>query len=313
MRALPLFVVAMAVLAGCSSKPAATQGPDCSDPHNAQDPLCTHSSTGSIRGVVTDAAIHPLAGVQVTVPLQGKPTLVANTTAAGSFGFSGLAPGTYFVQAVKPGFSPTQTSVDVVAGEIPKVTKIVMAADMTTKPYYEVYHYQGFIECSVNFVVNGLAACSVPNAGCGQAPGAPCNVTDDRFLVSYVPSGTLAWAQSEMVWQSTQQTGNQMDLLYTDFSNNNIDNYEDHTGSSPDVVHANASVLAKHVSASNPLTIRVFAGYVNGTGPGAAPQDCCGAGGAVEQQFDIYTVLFYGFTPPPGYLFIQDGEPHPPQ
>ncbi|MHB8633795.1 MAG: carboxypeptidase-like regulatory domain-containing protein [Thermoplasmatota archaeon] len=300
--------VILVLAAGCVSPSAS----DCSPGHSRGNPHCLAPSaapTGSLRCIVVDAALHPLSGVSIRVTLAGQ-TAGAETGVQGGCTIAGLAPGSYVVQAMKPGYRPSQTSFEVSAGDATTVV-IQMAADPATGPFWEEYHYEGIIECSANVVVARMAGCSPANAGCGTA--ALCNLTADSSPAPYVPRAPLAWAQSEMVWQSTQAAGNQLELAYTDFANHRADDYEAHTGPSPNVIHANASVLARHVSVSNPLTIRVFAGSLNGTGRGVAPDDCCGAGLVVEQNIDIYTVLFYGFTPPPGYLFIQDGEPHPPQ
>ncbi|MHB8633793.1 MAG: carboxypeptidase-like regulatory domain-containing protein [Thermoplasmatota archaeon] len=315
---LALLVLAAATLSGCAGAPKPTTPPDsgvdCTNAKNSQDPLCLHSTTGSIRGVVTDAAIHPLAGVAVSVKVPGKAAMVANTTATGAFGFGGLAPGTYFVQASKVGFSSAQTSADVVAGQVPPVTKILLQADMSSTPYFTAYALQGYMECSgATFVISG-AYCSIPSSECGQAPGAPCNVTQDKFGAFYTLDKVPNWVQSEMVWQSTQAASDQMDLdhsygcggtFYCDYSA---------TGGSPLVLHNNATEIRHAGWGSNgtQLFVRAFTGPIAGSAvcdPSGTLGCTYGLGESVEQSFTIYTHVFYGFQPPDGWSFGKDGDP----
>src|ERR1041385_6406528 len=92
-------VLAGALLAGCSSNnhAATPAGPSFDDLG-----LQATQTTGVIRGVVVADAIRPLAGAKVA--LSGPEGRTTNTTAQGTFGFDGLAAGTYFVRVSKAGF-----------------------------------------------------------------------------------------------------------------------------------------------------------------------------------------------------------------
>lgn len=327
---LALGLILATALAGCGGKKIETT--DSPEPTFGVKATAT---TGIIRGVVVDQAVHPIGAAKVLVNVQGKPPLTTNTTKEGLFGFQGLAPGTYFVTATKLGFSSAQTSVEVQAGvDEPKAIKLQLTADPSQLPYVEIYHFEGFVECSVSAIYLGAAACAVPNAFCGPLDpvpaSGPCNVTKDNFLASYTPSGNMSFAQSEMVWTSTQASGDIMNLEYAVPPTPYVQN----GSSSPVTVKANASILKANVNADSPnLIVRVFAGGVSGTNPGdfpdpssatctagvfcvcTGPDGSCQVGGAgvtFEQKIDIYTVLFYGFRPPTDYSFVKDGEPQVP-
>ena len=293
-------VMVFTVLGGCSSKGTTAETPtvDCSK--TPDDPTCkvkVDDKTGAVKGVVTDAAVKPLANVHITMTVAGK-TLKADTAAAGTFAFSNLPPGQYFVQAAKPGYSSGQTSVEVVAGVDPKVTKIQLLADPSSKPAVEVYHFTGYIECSLRFVVNALAACSAPNDNCVGTTCSP-TVTNDLFAVEYPVSGNVTYAYSEMVWEATNQLGESLKVEYTDDTGGGLDNFAVAQGASPQILRVDAKTLGGKVATDNPLLIRVFTGDYQGTGLSAT----------LEQKFDIYTVIFYGFAPGPDYVFSRDGEP----
>lgn len=260
------------------------------------DGLEATARTGVIRGVVVDDAIRPIAGALIAI--QGGPL---NTTSAdsGAFGFEGLEPGTYFLQVAKAGFQPAQVSVDVVAGiPDPAITKVLLVPDPGQRPFYEVLSWSGFIQCSVRFVVNALAACSA-------IPG-----SDDNFTYRIHPDVVPTFAQSEMVWDATQALGDGMKVQYTDDSDG-LDNYVVAVGPSPLVIAANQTLMeSKNVGDDTGLYIRVFSGSVDGTKPPVCPPGPCeGVSFVANQSFDVYTVLFYNMLPPEGWQFSRDGNP----
>jgi hypothetical protein len=296
MRALAsvLFVLLTSV-AGCSGG-GGGDGDDLVDEKEFEG-LSATDTTGVIRGVVVDIAVHPLAGAVITIVSSGK-----NTTSAesGAFGFDGLQGGTYFLQVSMAGFQPVQQSVDVVAGVAePDIVKVQLMADPGQKPFHELYSWQGFIQCSTRFFVNAVAgAC-------------PDDNTTYRLRLDTVPT----FAQSEMLYDSTQAAGNGLRVEYTD-DTDGYDNYVIADGASPLVISANQTLMTeKHAGdGKTGLYIRVFAGTVKETQtPTCIPTTPCYGGSViVNQKFDVFTVLFYNYLPPEGWQFSIDGEPQDP-
>jgi hypothetical protein len=301
------------VVSGCGGKSAsASDGPDVD--------VRSTATTGVIRGVVVDTAIRPIAGVVLKVQARDR-VLATNSSATGAFGFQGLEPGTYFVQAHKLGFADVRVGVDVRAGDdTPPVTKVGLVPDLAARPYVDAFVFKGFIECSVP----AIALCSVPNVGL-QIAGiltcddpvnktpAPCvrqdNATSDHFITWYPIAQTPDWVQTEMVWSATAETGKQLTLYHSYSGKDHVGimgTYGTATGPSPLLLTSDrkASESIK-LGSETDLAVRAFSGGME--------QDPSGfAGASVEQDFTAYTHVFYGYTPPVGYRFSADGDPPPP-
>lgn len=312
MRVQALLAAALclsAMLAGCNSStpPTPESDPCAADAHAAG---CVYDEkTGSVRCVVTDEAYKPLAGVAIKVPVPGKKALEAVTGPDGTCGFDKLAPATYFIQATKKGYTSTTTSVDVVANTAPRVTKVLLLADPASVPTWEQFPFDGYIECSAALVYVGIPVCN-------GLPG-----LNDDFSYDVTPSRNLSWAQSELVWESTQQTGSNLNM---DMTTHALAPgfFADNLSASPVVVRANETTLANaKVAPDTPIWVRVYAAGADGTAPGQNPLPPCsgvpgvvtacqvtGAGVALEQRVNIYTFLFYGFRPAPDYSFAKTNE-----
>ena len=278
------LALATALLAGCSGKDPA---PDA-DPTSGLGLEAT-KTTGVIRGVVVDQAIVPIPGVVVSLSGGGN----ATTNADGAFGFEGLAPGTYFLTAHKPGFADVQQGTDVEAGVAePPVVKILMTADVSTLPTYEVFSFHGYLECS--FVIPGFF---VPCEGVGN----------DRNVATFAIAGDATFVHVTLVWEPTQAFGRN---LYF----NVLDNYDDYNtptwngGPSPLYGNANATAIAgSKINEQQEFTIEVSS---DGEGVPGVASGLVGA--SLQQAFDAYVVVFHGFEPPEDYSYYEDGEPQVP-
>lgn len=291
------------------------------------------STTGIVRGIAVDDAIRPLGNVTIT--LSGPETRDTVTNQEGAFGFEGLPAGTYFLEASKPGFGAVQQSVEVVAGVAePPIVKLLLPMDEATRPFFEAYVFEGYIECSGSFVVVGVALCGAPNVftdfTCDEAGICPGNVTQDAFSTRYTLSRKPTWLQSEMVWDSTQALGSEMLLAYSwNCPEETLLCDHEVSGVSPLVLAANATAL-DDINEGNlgqdgeTLFVRVFNDDVDGTRPPTPicsplpdPADACvrgGLGATLQQRFTIYTHAFYGYQPPPEWRFSAGGDlPRPPE
>jgi hypothetical protein len=325
-RAWP--VIATLCLAGCAH--AAVQAQTAQGSFDA-DLAQYHATptTGILRGIVVDDAIRPVAGAHLSLTLpQGR--LRANSTQAGAFGFQGLPPGTYLLHASKRGYSPMQVQVQVTAGDNqPALVRLQLPANPAfNPPSVSVTLFDGFLECSANVPGTPLAVCNYPN-GCfpgGVAGVGPCltNATltqDTSQTYVGVDGGAPQWVQQVMVWQPATPASTQLQLgafadTFSDYYNGGgaaaLMNAT--AGPSPLTLNIEAAKLAlNHVgTGSTGLNPQVFAGGQ------ALPPACAGtvcpaqAGTAINQDFSIVTVVFYGFTPPPGYQYARDGVPTPP-
>lgn len=308
------LLVALALLAtavaGCSDggdAPAPVQEADFEDFQ-----LEVTEQTGIIRGIVVDDAITPIEGVTISIEGLGMET---TTNANGAFGFDGLVAGDYFLKAEKAGWSSAQQSTTVQANvQEPPVVKILLSQDPSTAPFVELFEFNGFIECSFSLVAVGFAACS--SAGTGN----------DVFMEEYQLEGTPDFAQSEMIWESTQALGDRMTLLYSGSGESALlENYGEAKGTSPLMVQADKETMEFYsVGQGAPLWIRVFNAPVEGTAPPdpVGGDDCVdrpvlggcltGVGATLNQEFSVYTHLFHNMVPQDGWLFVEDGAPQMP-
>lgn len=296
-----VLLVAVA-LAGCSDG-----GPSASDDLPIDyDRDAVAADRGVILGVVVDATITPIVGASVRLQADGS---VQETDENGAFVFADVAPGTHFLHVGKPGYIAAQQSIEVVAGvKEPPVLKTMLDVDEDFVQFYEEYKFDGYIECSVRFVVNALAACSVPNIvteiSCAEADICPGPITNDAFMAEYEPARAPMWVQSEMVWESTQQLGSSLKLMYTDFTVDPFVNYVVAQGTSPLLIQADAeTTAANHAGTGGPLTVRVFTGDHEDTGVSLTAQ----------QELEIITHVFHGYAPPEDWRFTKDATvPRPP-
>ena len=302
-RGLLACLLLSLALAGCAddSPAAAPADEDFSDLGLQAD-----GTTGIIRGVVVDEAIRPIAGVAIA--LTGASTASTQTNADGLFGFSRLAPGTYFLSASKPGHVPVQQSVEVAAGQAdPPTTRILLAADPETRPYSETYQFEGYIACSASFVAAGLAACST------------AGLPNDKFIVEYPIEQPPTWVQSEMHWTSTQAASPELDIVYSrDGDGALLHNWAEDFGPSPLLIQADSALAAANgIGDGTNLLVRVFNQPVQGTEPPCVERPVLGGcttgvGVTAQQQFTIYTTVFYGYAPPAEWRFAETGPLPPP-
>src|SRR5688572_24479115 len=104
MRPVLLALALLApLLAGCSGGGDEPAGPD---------EVQATPTTGILRGVVVDAAIRPMAGVKVSVPVPDGSVRNSTTVDDGAFAFAGLEPGAYVVRAQKLGYLDASVSVN---------------------------------------------------------------------------------------------------------------------------------------------------------------------------------------------------------
>lgn len=161
MHSLPRLGLAclliVTALAGCADGAESTE--------NDEGPgVGATATTGGIRGVVVDNAIVPIPGVSVRLQ---DTELATQTDQDGLFVFSGLEPGTYFVEATHPFYSTQQASTVVKAGvDRPDALRIQLTQIIFDEPQMVPLYLEGYIFCSSNSPV-GLSE------ECGEGVGSP--------------------------------------------------------------------------------------------------------------------------------------------
>jgi hypothetical protein len=330
-RSVAIGLLLLATLfAGCSDEPS-TAGTAEPEPEAFKEVQVT-STTGAIRGIVVTQAIVPLQNVTVSLTDGRNQT----TDAEGAFVFNDLEPGDYFVSASKLGYVSQQAAATVVAGDpSPPITKIILQADPAARaPYYEQFVLQGYIQCGTTTSVVAVAVCSIPN-GCLGLCGDTA-FTEDVFGMFVPVLEVPMHIQHEVIWDATQNTGDMLSLAMRTATQEQYDggSYDrdiggDVIGTSPLLGIINQTMILDERNEigvnGTGLAPAVFSGGMEGTNPPCVPVpetpatnpgNLCGfaTGAAINQKFEMYTHVFYGYTPPEGWRFSDASSvPEPPQ
>lgn len=236
--------------------------------------------TGALTGVVVTAAIAPLAQVRVTLEPGGHENL---TGADGLFAFADLAPGAYTLSAALPGYRSLSLGVQVAEGGTGAPVKVVLETDTTTARFVESYVFDGFVDWSFNVAGARGSTSASPNYTIGLRP----------------PD----FVQAELVWDSTQAFGRNLDLTaIANDGNVTVPSIGRSVGPSPLLLTLNASVIRD--AALGPKVLLDFTVFA-GEEPLAADT---GVGLALNQGYRLITHMFYGFLPPEGWRFSSDGD-----
>jgi hypothetical protein len=299
MRTIPLLwssLLAAALLAGCADGNHGTMEPADDLGLEATD------KTGIIRGVVFDEAILPLEGVHIVLELPSGGELSTTSRKDGVFGFEGLLPGTYFLGASHPGYLDTQQSVEVVAGDdSPPLARIRLASDPdAVAPYAVTFVFEGFIECSTPvFGVCGFVTDAAELGGID-------NATSEESQIRYAVDETPTWVQSEMLWDATNEMGHRLALMYSYGDCGGLYCNHEVLGGSPLLLTADQAVAGEMgLGNGTELYIRVFSEGM--------PETQGYAGATLQQDIVVYTTVFYGYAPPPGWRFSEAGAEPPVQ
>lgn len=238
------------------------------------------AAPGIIAGVVVDDAIRPLAGVCVT--LDGG---AANTTTEGDglFQFEGVATGAHVVRATKGGHADAVTQVTVECG---------------------LYFGSYFAACGA-FNVGSFIVCAQTNVCMG-------NLTGDRYIVIERFDRTPTFLVAETVWTSTQALGEQLSVWLQSATQEQLRFYPETpsvwnrtSGPSPLYGTMDSEMLVESgIGAESYFLAQVF----------AEDEDTIpiNLGATVQQKFQMFLTLFYGYVPPSDWRFTEAGAAPPP-
>ena len=264
-------LIVAAVLAGCSESPSGSNVPTALEVADVDvDPA---SRLGAIAGVVVDEAIRPIGNASVRV--QGL-DLNLTTGADGLFSVADLEPGVHFVSVSADGFLPTQTSTEVLAGQVSNV-RFLLQVDPTPQPFHQTIKFDGFVDASAPLVSYSAAIVTVDVLNMSL-----CS------CVWRFDSGNATTIVFEMVWESSGDPPNEpADLYYQMYE-------EDKSGitiqseyvTSPYVVHVDREALW-----GNWTYFRVhFGGSSNWVN--------------VNQPFTAFATFFYNGEAPDGWSIV---------
>lgn len=195
-RLLALLLL-LPALAGCFGSDEASQGQG--NLNSAQ----VDRDTGGIEGIVTDPAVQPIQGANVTLVELNRS---ATTAEDGSYAISRVEPGSYTLRVEAERFLPQEQEVDVSVGSVEQVD-VILAHERFREPFQQAIEMKGFVECGIGWkqeVVpapssllrdSALAACAVPNL---LLPGG--NATNDRFLHRFQLEPPLTEVVYELAW-----------------------------------------------------------------------------------------------------------------
>ncbi len=207
-RGWPLaLVLLIAGMAGCLG------GEDQTSDGDLEQTAVTDATTGGIEGVVTDNAVQPVVGANVTLSETNE---TVRTASDGSYAFSQVSPGTYTVVFRADGFVSTSEEVSVQASEVSTVD-VLLTHLQSQAPFTQGFELAGFFECGIEVGWNvsaapppadyfyfGVAVCAYPNSIMEDLTGSG-NATNDKFAHLFElepPINTLVY---EMSWDASTQ------------------------------------------------------------------------------------------------------------
>lgn len=241
---------------------------------------------GVVMGTVTDVALVPLAGVNVTVEGANQSAL---TDATGAFRFE-LPPGEHVLLAALAGYKVGAQRASVASAQT-----AALAFVLEQLPKEEPY--------SVPQEANGLLGCRALLVASGEATDVPCGANDPNerarleFPVDTVEE--LGGAVVEAVWEPSSSAGATLQLTVSRASGSELVPLGVAEGEERIAIALPARLLAD-LQAGESLVAELAAA-------GSLTDEEAGVDGAivVQQPFTVYVTLFYRSEPPAGYSAVE--------
>lgn len=285
--AMVVLTFMAAALPGCADRPATEAGGGAPLP----------ADTGVLRGVVVDAALRPLADVNVTATGVGAAPRATTTGVDGQFNFTALPAGSYAVEARKPTYLSMQQLAQVVAGEAePELVQMVLEVEVGEIPFVVAIAWDGLIGCAFGY--GNL--CSAPAQGGFDVIG---DQSAHLFWDEYVREGRVPdLIQAEATWEATLPTSQELKPIFG--------------WSTPGEWQAfQYGGTFDSFNAASPMFYRLDGEALGEVGlgveTGLVVEFYSGEPGGVTANQPIRLVLhnFYGYLPPDGWRFVTDGPP----
>ncbi len=261
------------------------------------------ATTFTLRGVVVDEAIVPVAGINVKLLLGHKELAKITTGADGTFTFNGLTENIYRLRANGPGHEMGETQVDV-----PRMIDDTIRMQVLTVPIPEptwvLTKWDGMIACGYYAVIIAVDWVCPHHLVTG--------FERDRFRhfwpeVNAIPEAPQR-IQAELYWESNQVVG---DRLYMSSYASNEDRSERTyqgrgTGAAPIIMTYDNATLAEARVGIDPATgtPKGLEFHIWVDGSSIAP-----VGFMIDQSFSLFFSVFHHAEPEQGWAFVRDGEP----
>ncbi|MFA5943485.1 MAG: carboxypeptidase-like regulatory domain-containing protein [Candidatus Thermoplasmatota archaeon] len=256
-----------------------------------------------VRGVVVDAAIRPVADVEVTLTGGGL-NKTAKTDGQGVFSFE-VPPGNYLLRADHFAYREVTVSVSVVEGE-ESTAKILLERLFTQEAYHETLKFDGFIQCgySITGVMSSLCVNDYTHF-VGPYTCPECEHLFDRRSTNFAVGAGWQTMVFEMTWDPTAQgTSDRMRLTISHFPRSASHWYCGGADADPVLVRMEVGVECEDqqdeptmVPPEGLPNMHLFAAT---SAPDGQP-----ASAAFSQSFTVFTNLFYYGKPPEDWSFIQ--------
>lgn len=261
--------------------------------------------TGSINGQVVAEDFTPLAKVGVSVTKQGRLIDGTTTDNEGRYTINDLAPDTYTLQTLAPGYRQEVVPIEVTAGTVAKKDlRLASLADLANQSYVVQDEWTGFLSCGVGTYLYTISVCSA------SAENVSADPNDDFSHIFEAGPGLeelvfgLAWKKSGGF--SAEKLVAIVDIEFTQESGNKVwREFARASGSSPIVFRINEDTLEERRAnydnvkfstwnETHRVLVRVFPPWE------AVPVV------VYQQPFTLYWEEHYGQRAPDGHSPIPD-------
>lgn len=299
-RSRSSVVVALAfgasVFAGCSDDSSPGDGGDLAP------------GSGVVHGVVVDAVIRPLGGVDLFL-FVGASNLTTRSGADGRFAFDDVAAGTHTLRAQHLLYQTVQTTVDVKAGDAdPPLTNLQMQRLFEQEAFHETQKFDGFIQCGYDITVASSVCVNDYTHFVGPYTCPQCEYIFDHRGTNFPVGAGWQTLVFEMTWDpSAQGTSDRMRLVVSHFPRPASHWYC--SGSSPDPLLVRMEVGEVCEDQQDEPELAPAEGEANMTLFAAtdAPEGEFVAA-TFSQSFTVFMNFFYYGKPQADWSFIRGDE-----
>jgi hypothetical protein len=281
----------------------------CAGSTGGNSDMAEDAPTGTLRGVVVDSAIRPLAGAVVTIAAQSE-ARHALSGADGLFAFEGLDLGVVVLEVTKPGYLSAHVQAQVRMGEPEEVVRVLLEPSLETRPFIVQESFSGFLDCGVgSATLFGFTFACQQTAGAGLAvlcegggpvpPLGVCVPETEPYFHSQT-TGNITMAQSELIWEPSSAGASDLLLLDQVFDADGqiVTGAAYVAGPSFLVLRLNSTVIREHqLGGPNHL------GFYVSVGP-TQPANV-----VVQQSYRLFHTTAYHFEFEAEWTFVEDGTP----